>query len=463
MGAQFTAPFSVEEDGAAFQPEVIVWLELPSELIVGQAMLSPAEAGDALGRVLRTSIESPLAGAPRRPAKIRIADPMQRSSVEQAVDQDVPVTVAPTPELDALFEEMIAALPTDEQELSYLAGHGATPQLLADCFEAAARLFETAPWEGIEDDQVLRLDIPSLDVEGACVSVIGNLGEYCGVLVFPSEEGYEAFLEAAQEGVAAGYEQMLDLGTDWLALDFVRGADLPAQMRREASTHGWTVANAEAYPMPAHHLADASAEPPSAKETQLLTHCAATLCNFFSDHRHVFEGEISEGICEVYEDEAGTEVRVAYPYVDVAPGTLELGGAQGEHGAGETRPHHELHTLDERLSYELSKYAEEQFGPQWLAFLDHFDDPRATLQLVVPYSVHHYEVEGKPVREHFVDTRVRPLAPEERAWLDAQRSSWLSLWEVLHVEPGVGLGLRDLLSGETREIEEVGGSEALVL
>ncbi|MCP5042810.1 MAG: hypothetical protein GY944_17435, partial [bacterium] len=154
VGAQFTAPFSVEEDGASFQPEVIVWLELPSELIVGQAMLSPAEAGDALGRVLRASIESPLAGAPRRPAKIRIADPTQRSSVEQAVDQGVPVTVAPTPELDALFEEMIAALATDEQELSYLAGHGATPELLADCFEAAARLFETAPWEGIEDDQV---------------------------------------------------------------------------------------------------------------------------------------------------------------------------------------------------------------------------------------------------------------------------------------------------------------------
>ena len=79
-----------------------------------------------------------------------------------------------------------------------------------------------------EDDGSAR---PRLDVAGACLSVIGALGESFGILLFPSLAGYDA-LGAAAERLSPGGP--LDLGTTCLSLAFVRGADIPQTMRRES-------------------------------------------------------------------------------------------------------------------------------------------------------------------------------------------------------------------------------------
>jgi hypothetical protein len=52
--------------------------------------------------------------------------------------------------------------------------------------------------------------------------------------------------------------------------------------------------------------------------------------------------------------------------------------------------------------------------------------------------------------------------PEERGWLEAQRRSWLTIWEITDVDPGRGLCVRDLLTGEDRQVHEVKGSRVLV-
>lgn len=65
--------------------------------------------------------------------------------------------------------------------------------------------------------------------------------------------------------------------------------------------------------------------------------------------------------------------------------------------------------------------------------------------------------------EHFLEAQRRKLSVRERSWLDAQRAAWLTIWEVTSVEPGVQLGLRDLLSGETRVVRERTASTTLVL
>lgn len=80
---------------------------------------------------------------------------------------------------------------------------------------------------------MLRLDIPELGVEGACVSVIGALGQSVGLIIFPSLVAFESFLDAMEESRPAA--ETPDLGTSTLALNFERGADLPARMRREAA------------------------------------------------------------------------------------------------------------------------------------------------------------------------------------------------------------------------------------
>ncbi len=56
-------------------------------------------------------------------------------------------------------------------------------------------LYRLAPWKTASDDQVLRVDIPALGVHGACLSIIGGLGESLGFVLFPSLAGYEAFVD----------------------------------------------------------------------------------------------------------------------------------------------------------------------------------------------------------------------------------------------------------------------------
>lgn len=46
--------------------------------------------------------------------------------------------------------------------------------------------------------------------------------------------------------------------------------------------------------------------------------------------------------------------------------------------------------------------------------------------------------------------------------MNAQRAAWLSVWEVLAVDPGRTVTLRDLLSDEQRTVQERRGSRSLV-
>ena len=76
---------------------------------------------------------------------------------------------------------------------TYLGGGMVSPRIIARLFSAASILFRMAPWRHVSEAQVLRIDIPDLEVEGACLSVIGGAGESFGLLLFRSVEAYVAF------------------------------------------------------------------------------------------------------------------------------------------------------------------------------------------------------------------------------------------------------------------------------
>ncbi len=111
----------------------------------------------------------------------------------------------------------------------------ATADISADAIEklftAGRFLFEIKPWTFAYDSQVLRMDISALGVDGACVYVIGKLDESSGVLIFASFDGFQQFLAA---GATDAIGQDPDaLGSELLALTFLRAGKLPPAMRRE--------------------------------------------------------------------------------------------------------------------------------------------------------------------------------------------------------------------------------------
>ncbi len=120
-----------------------------------------------------------------------------------------------------------------------------------------------------------------------------------------------------------------------------------------------------------------------------------------------------------------------------------------------------VHTMDESLVAVLRHYGGERFGDEWAKAEEFFVDPDAAMQLYRPWSVYSYPVRGRPIAAWFLEEHSRRLAVSELRWLKAQQQSWLSVWEVLAVEPGSSVTVRDLLTGTEKTVHEVSGSKGL--
>ena len=130
-------------------------------------------------------------------------------------------------------------------------------------------------------------------------------------------------------------------------------------------------------------------------------------------------------------------------------------------------PGRPMHLLDERLVDDMLDFAESRFGQQRLTearqayFLEEMEFEPEQLQFFMPWAVHHWRIEGRPVREWFLAEQGGRLTQAERDWLLAQGSAVVTLWEVQEVRKGEGVVVTDLLGGETCFVHEVTGSQTL--
>ncbi len=165
---------------------------------------------------------------------------------------------------------------------------------------------------------------PLLSVDGACLSIIGQLGQSRGVLIFPSRDDFEQFLEAAensdpeQPGPTA-------FGADVLSLTFHNATQLPPTMRREAMQNGWPVDSTDAYPVVAHREPNGIPRPLGERDVEIVVACALALAAFLPKHAAVFKADTFTPVYESYFDD-DREVRFTVPYeaidlfdIDAAP------------------------------------------------------------------------------------------------------------------------------------------------
>jgi hypothetical protein len=148
----------------------------------------------------------------------------------------------------------------------------------------------------------VRLDIPALEIEDACVSIIGALGENLGLLIFPSLEGFECFLKAADGDPAAPIVPRTAV------------LDLPPSMRREAVKHGWPVAGPDAYPRVMHTYPDGVPRPLSERDVRIASSSAAAVAAFFRKHRSIFQRAPIPPTCDSLWTDDDIEVRLTVPY-----------------------------------------------------------------------------------------------------------------------------------------------------
>jgi len=124
-----------------------------------------------------------------------------------------------------------------------------------------------------------------------------------------------------------------------------------------------------------------------------------------------------------------------------------------------------LHDLDNRFVERVMRWSIGRFGtaidPDRLEH-DHPEIAAGGLELLVPWAVYHYAVDGLPLFEWYARENEPLLSRRERAWIEAQRRSWMSVWEVCESVPGKSMLLLDLLTGERRLVQEASGSRTLV-
>lgn len=488
IGGLVSPPAYITDKDEPYRVRLALWLERPADVVVAYDVIPPGDPLPAFARVLRKAIQQPMSGRPRRPARVRVADPALAAIVREMLGRNIQVTVAPTPELDEIMATFNEFADADGEEQSYLDEGRVDAEAVTTFFHSARLLYLVAPWQTAGDNDILHMDIPALGVRGACVSIIGHLGESLGLIVFPSLKGFQSFIEAAGATEAHG-KKPRNIGTGWLSLNFERGADLPAGMRREISGHAWPVAGTAAYPVAMNIDPDLVSRPLVTRDYRVLEACARAVAAFYVKHRDRFGTGDMVPVCESWFDQAGLEVRLTLPYEAHAmfapaeserPSRPRVGRnepcpcgsgrkykkcclAADQRQGRQDRDRTQLHDRDGYWAAVLAQYALERFGAKFERCQDDFLAWREAVQLFAPWSVYGFPIKGRPAVDWFLEERGESVPAAERAWLEAQRAAWLSLWEVTAVVPGKRLTLRDLLTGQTREVLESEGSKMLVL
>src|SRR5437870_3257587 len=177
IGAVITLPSYVSGDGPPYRPSALIWLEPESGLIVGMEVLKQDEAFGRAAELFRRASDSPMAGEPRKPRRLRVATPELAHALRDMGDVDL--VIAPTPEIDemssALFERMAASDREDDSELTYI-GPDMTESDVAQFFRASAALYRATPWDAVPPDGFLSVTCSQLGIEAGALCVVGQAG-----------------------------------------------------------------------------------------------------------------------------------------------------------------------------------------------------------------------------------------------------------------------------------------------
>ena len=284
IGGRLTGPAYVAED-VPMRPDLVI--RICGEDILRVELVRPEAPAGVVGEQLREAMRSPMVGKPRRPQRIRVADPSLVQAIRLVVDKATPIEVGPTPELARLSQTLTCYLydSAPAQQPSYLQHGRISAETMGGFFRAAAALFHEQPWKIIPtDSDLLLLDIPALGLSERCASIIGQMGESFGFLLFDSVEGHRSMQTAGLTIQTTGAAPH-DLGTPIFSVNYERGADIPTFMRREIVRHDWEVASTSGYPHIVLVDADHVERPYSEQDVVRAWGAASALLRFLRQHR----------------------------------------------------------------------------------------------------------------------------------------------------------------------------------
>jgi hypothetical protein len=416
----------IEEEGRYATMEL--WLSMPDDIIVhhGEAGNDPGEVTDALREVITT-----------HGATCLTVHDQKWGAALQAAFPNLEVRIGPTPEVNEAADGLLESLAEHADGVVPYLTADIDSSTMASLFESTANLYVSAPWKRLEDWQIICVDIPEMNIEGACISVIGAVSGDCGYIVFSSIAGYFAMLEWSDDIVHGG---AMDLGEDFLSVSYERGGDLPRAMREEIRQNDWRVANSRAYPSFTRHAADGSPRELTQRDAMILGACANALSAMIDQDQHRFNpGEPALFSHSITDPHSG-QVHIYSPPPQLAASAPVQPGPL---------PEDEILVTDSlALDFELYDRLRGFIGDRWPGVLarevarNQSMGEATDIGYITAYC-ERFEDNLTPA-EWFL--REGKTDQQDREWIGAQLESWFSIWYITDTHDAPRVTLHDLLT-----------------
>jgi hypothetical protein len=196
--------------------DCILWVDSSQGTVRGLTIV-PAESGyEPIVRTLLQAIESPQGAlSPARPKKIVVRDREVQFYLRGALqDLDIAVEYAPElPMIDNLFDSLEHPSGLVEAELP--------PRFSESLVTTAMEIWDLSPWNSLNEQQILAIELNAWDVDTLYVSMLGMAGVEYGLLMYRSLESLKQFRERILQGQKSPKQmQEAFLEQDCLFLNF---------------------------------------------------------------------------------------------------------------------------------------------------------------------------------------------------------------------------------------------------
>lgn len=310
VGGRFPAPMLVSDGGDVdYRPELSLWLEVDGP-IVGMELTPPGDRDAPTVALLDRCMKKPLDGPPRRPARVRVADAGLAERLREAYGKRLEIVVGATPELAPVLDGLRDHFAGEETfPPGYLELEGVSAAQAGALHRAAAKLYRAAPWNLLSGDpDPLTVTVEELGVRERVVSVIGELGETYGFVVFENLADLDRFADESEFAMATGGVPELP---PQVSLSFEDAEAAGPACRAEVAAHGWELAGLEAYPR-VMALRGTVPRDPTSRDLEILEAVSNAIAAFVAPELGLAEAlEAGDGLAGTFQVAAGARtVRV---------------------------------------------------------------------------------------------------------------------------------------------------------
>ncbi len=217
----FSPPTPALEPGSESKGECILWVDGSQGVVRAMDVVAEDVGPEAIVRTLLRAMEHPNSPAkPARPQKIVVSDREIQFFLRGALqDLDIAIDYVPDlPLIDELYRSFQEVVDTQTPELP--------PQYAQALNQKAFEIWHSAPWELLEEHQIISIELNQWDIGTLYASVMGMLGMEYGILLYRSEESLKQFrAKILLEDQSSGHLEEAFLKQDCLFLTFDMDGD----------------------------------------------------------------------------------------------------------------------------------------------------------------------------------------------------------------------------------------------